>query len=169
MKFARFGILDVFSQTCYVQWQRGDQKIDGVEVLVKLMVLQRGSAACIHAAVEQAIPVFSELRLAYLCKRVGLVIVNSRPDACSANRRKLAFDQHQRAGLDNCLELPGECASHQAHRVVASREPDVRGGVGCFGLLWRPRCDPTALLEGLVGYRPGRYGDRLDIYHSKLA
>ena len=129
MKFARFGILDVFSQTCYVQWQRGDQKIDGVEVLVKPMVLQRGSAACIHAAVEQAIPAFSELRLAYLCKRVGLVIVNSRPDACSANRRKLAFDQHQRAGLDNCLELPGECASHQAHRVVASREPDVRGGL----------------------------------------
>mgnify|MGYP003333934783 CR=1 FL=1 len=129
MKFARFGISDVFSQTCYVQWMQGDQKIYGVEVLVKPMVLQRGSAACIHAAVEQAIPIFSELRLAHLCKSVGLVIVNSRPDACSANRRKLAYDQHQRASIDNCLELPGECGSHQAHRVVASREPDVRGGL----------------------------------------
>ena len=60
---ARFGVLDVFHQTCFLHWQQPDGMLGGAEFLAKPVTLQRGNAACIHEAVEQAIPALSIRRL----------------------------------------------------------------------------------------------------------
>ena len=54
---------------------------------------------------------------------------SERPDAAKSCKRKTAYSCELRKQIPNWLELPGNCAEHQAHRCVAATEKGVIGDI----------------------------------------
>ena len=107
------------------------RQIQGIRVFAKPAVLQHGGASCIYRGTEDSIPAFSAEGLSSICEEVPFLFYCELPDGHSANARK---QEKTRAALpSNCGMLTAKCGSHQAHRILASREKLIVGDVhACF-------------------------------------
>ena len=132
-KVGRFGVLEVLAQGLRVQGIGRDGLFRAARFMVPPIILQRGNASTIHSAVEAACVDVSHERLVEICRRVPFAWLNEMPDAHSANQQKRAKILQMRESILNCLDVPGTCADHQAHRCIASREPGVIGNVYALG------------------------------------
>ena len=134
-KIGRFGVLEVLAQQLQINCVGRDGICHGMRKLIPPMILQRGNASTIYAAVQRSCPQIAKAQLETLCGKVPCVWMLERPDAHSANQRMRARDLKDREHLKNCYDMPGCCAAHQGHRCVASREPGIIGNLYALAFL----------------------------------
>jgi hypothetical protein len=128
-KPARFGILELMGQGITCHFVSPTSLLSGFRVLCPPRILQHGGSSCLYSAVEDACETFSHNGLIDIANRSRYLFYSERPDAASSCKRKRAKSEQERQSIKNLLEITGECGAHQAHRIVASREPGVIGNV----------------------------------------
>ena len=129
----RFGTLEVLAQKFQVNYVTRNGCVHGFRKLLPPMILERGNASTIHAAVEASAKQVSKEKLEDLCRACPYVWMMERPDAHSANMRMRARGLKDREHIGNCFDMPGCCCAHQGSRCVASRETGVIGNLYALG------------------------------------
>ena len=112
------GVVDVLAQTASLSFGSVDGQHHRWNFLLPPILCQNGTASCIFAAVDEAVPALSMRSIMDLSKQLKYMILNEVPDMCPSNTRKKA-DTAERLPR-NCFFADGQCSCHKCHRIIAS-------------------------------------------------
>ena len=124
----RYGTLELLAQGGACHAMRPSGEFVGYRPFCKPLILQAGNASCIYNGTESEIPALSVAGIQELSQSCPYTIVNEQPDAAAPNRRKQAKSAAATVPA-NVFFVRGECAAHQGHRCIESREATVLGDI----------------------------------------
>jgi hypothetical protein len=123
----KYGTVEVMAQGLTCVYMSSDSILHGFRPFNCPRVLTKGNASTIYTSTEDENPSFSSRGLAELASRVPYGMVSEIPDACSANKRKIA--KSETLMPDNIFFIGGCCGGHQGHRTVATTEKVLIGHI----------------------------------------
>lgn len=123
--------MELFAVRDIVYFQSGGSSREH-SILSPPMILTKGNASTIAAALERASPLLSWGSLSSHfgnCREGDLYVVHEVPDGCKANRRKVLFSGLQSS--ENCLFCYILCCVHICHMILTegSKEDKLVGDI----------------------------------------